>query len=293
MPTPGSAVQSNRFICRHAPLARPTSFGSESDKRYSLPLTFTIPSMNIEQQATAYQIARSVRDEGVSPRAGAEQMQREIGLNITSASFVIYVYLHMSRGVQYKRALNASDTEYLLERIGADDGRQRLRLALQAFSLHIEYREGMRVSQAANRAILRRQELWLQQLVSQPNTEPIDINELNQQFADQVQKSQRDSADARQRRLRSAPKQPQRVAKTVKLFQRNPDVVAEVLFRANGICGGCLKEAPFSRRSDASPYLEVHHRTPLAEYGDDTVTNAIALCPNCHRSRHFGPTEAI
>jgi hypothetical protein len=36
IPTPGSAVQSNRFICRHAPHARPSNFGSASDKRYSL-----------------------------------------------------------------------------------------------------------------------------------------------------------------------------------------------------------------------------------------------------------------
>nr|WP_275041241.1 HNH endonuclease signature motif containing protein [Halomonas meridiana] len=46
--------------------------------------------------------------------------------------------------------------------------------------------------------------------------------------------------------------------------------------------------APFNRKSDGSPYLEVHHRKPLAEGGDDTVANAIALCPNCHRAAHYG-----
>jgi 5-methylcytosine-specific restriction protein A len=27
----------------------------------------------------------------------------------------------------------------------------------------------------------------------------------------------------------------------------------------------------------------------LASDGDDTVENAVALCPNCHRRAHFGP----
>lgn len=50
--------------------------------------------------------------------------------------------------------------------------------------------------------------------------------------------------------------------------------------------GRCNSEAPFIRRTNGSPYLEVHHKTPLAEDGEDTVENAIALCPNCHRELH-------
>jgi len=71
-------------------------------------------------------------------------------------------------------------------------------------------------------------------------------------------------------------------------FIRNPNVVAEVLFRANGTCESCRQTAPFIRRTDYTPYLEVHHRTPLSENGDDSIENAIALCPNCHRKAHFG-----
>ncbi|WP_256325004.1 HNH endonuclease signature motif containing protein [Nitrosomonas sp. Nm132] len=42
------------------------------------------------------------------------------------------------------------------------------------------------------------------------------------------------------------------------------------------------------RKHDGSPYLEVHHKIPLAFGGEDTVVNAIALCPNCHREAHYG-----
>ncbi|MDP4302962.1 HNH endonuclease [Leptothrix discophora] len=72
------------------------------------------------------------------------------------------------------------------------------------------------------------------------------------------------------------------------VMERNPDVIAEALYLANGKCQSCGSAAPFIRRSDHSPYLEVHHRVPLAEGGPDTVENAIALCPNCHRRFHFG-----
>ena len=75
---------------------------------------------------------------------------------------------------------------------------------------------------------------------------------------------------------------------TTSIFKRNPDVVADVLINANGFCQKCNKAAPFVKRKDGTPYLEVHHKLKLADGGDDTVENAIALCPNCHRKMHFG-----
>jgi len=43
MPTPGSAIQCNRFICRRACVARPSSFCSTSNNRYLLgPCTWII-----------------------------------------------------------------------------------------------------------------------------------------------------------------------------------------------------------------------------------------------------------
>ena len=35
-------------------------------------------------------------------------------------------------------------------------------------------------------------------------------------------------------------------------------------------------------------YLEIHHVKRLADDGSDRITNAIALCPNCHREFHHG-----
>jgi 5-methylcytosine-specific restriction protein A len=71
-------------------------------------------------------------------------------------------------------------------------------------------------------------------------------------------------------------------------FKRNPDVVVETLSRANGVCEKCNKNAPFLRKKDKTPYLEVHHKTMLSNGGEDTLENTIAVCPNCHRELHYG-----
>lgn len=110
---------------------------------------------------------------------------------------------------------------------------------------------------------------------------------LDSSFKKQVEKSLNSDQLTRMRRLETANEMPTYIQVTSLAFVRNSDVVAEVLFRANGICGLCKKKAPF-HTADGRPYLEVHHKIRLADKGPDTVKNAIALCPNCHRELHYG-----
>lgn len=92
----------------------------------------------------------------------------------------------------------------------------------------------------------------------------------------------------RLKRLKTASAVPTKTSATIDVFDRNPDVVAEVLFRAKGLCEHCKDSAPFIRKSDNTPYLEVHHKKSLAKGGEDSIDNAEALCPNCHREKHYG-----
>jgi len=93
---------------------------------------------------------------------------------------------------------------------------------------------------------------------------------------------------ARKKRLIGSNPKPEVTFTYQASYKRNPDVVAEVLERAAGVCECCNKPAPFKKSKDKSPYLEVHHIIFLAKGGDDTVENAEALCPNCHRRKHYG-----
>jgi 5-methylcytosine-specific restriction protein A len=72
---------------------------------------------------------------------------------------------------------------------------------------------------------------------------------------------------------------------TTTTYVRDPAVKAWVLHAADGRCEGCFAAAPFSG-VDGLPYLEVHHVMPLSDYGSDRITNAAALCPNCHSRCH-------
>lgn len=77
---------------------------------------------------------------------------------------------------------------------------------------------------------------------------------------------------------------PQKVSTVSTAFVRDPKVRAWVLKEANGICEGCGSNAPFE--VDGLPFLEVHHVKHLAQKGSDRITNAVALCPNCHQRCH-------
>lgn len=114
------------------------------------------------------------------------------------------------------------------------------------------------------------------------------LSDVDGDFRKKLIQSTLDSSSARLQRLASAERMPARVSVTTFVYARNPDVVAEVLFRANGTCQSCGDAAPFLKKFDGTPYLEVHHRQPLSRGGEDTVINAVALCPNCHREMHFG-----
>lgn len=81
---------------------------------------------------------------------------------------------------------------------------------------------------------------------------------------------------------------PEKIEVTTNIYKRNPVIVIEALQRANGICECCRNKAPFIRASDETPYLEVHHIDPLNSGGADSIDNVIALCPNCHRYKHYG-----
>lgn len=79
---------------------------------------------------------------------------------------------------------------------------------------------------------------------------------------------------------------PQKTSSTSTLFIRDIQIKAWVLNRAKGLCEACGQKAPF-QGADGYPYLEVHHVKKLSDGGSDKVTNAVALCPNCHRRLHF------
>ena len=69
------------------------------------------------------------------------------------------------------------------------------------------------------------------------------------------------------------------------VYKRSAEVVNQAKARANGICQLCGNKAPFFDK-EGEPYLEVHHIVWLSRGGKDKLSNAVAICPNCHSKMH-------
>lgn len=233
-----------------------------------------------DQIRIAEETASAVYDKQVTMSEGARLLAEKHGFNLNSAKDFIANYRCMLQGRVFQRSLGASTVRHYLDAIAQKRGPEALAFATSSVDLHIAYYE----------SVVGGNMLALRGVVDQKRqaAPPLSFAAHASSFDEAVRESLDLPSSKRQARLTKAPKKPAKVAVSTFVFARNPDVVAEVLLRAAGSCESCEKPAPFLRKKDGTPYLEVHHRQPLAEEGEDTVENALALCPNCHRRLHHG-----
>lgn len=239
--------------------------------------------MTEEQNRIAYIAAKSYWDATKSRSDAIEELYVS-GVRASYAAIIIDVYVALRKGALIKRAISQATMDYFLTSIGKDNGAEFLAKALFSFARNISYRTAQGDSLPGDRSLYAKHLAACQEPVSKLAEASSDS-----EFIEEVQQASNDGPEKRRRRLEAAVKKPRLVPRLIFVFERNADVVAEALLNANGVCQICFKPAPFKRVSNNSPYLEVHHRTPLTEGGDDSVENAIAICPNCHRDEHFGP----
>ncbi|EJQ5570163.1 HNH endonuclease [Escherichia coli] len=116
--------------------------------------------------------------------------------------------------------------------------------------------------------------------------------QVKSEFEEAVESAAKLPSSTRERILATESKTPVLTEVTTRVYKRSPYVVAEVLLRANGKWQSCRCDAPFLKE-DGTPFLEVHHIEWLSKGGEDSVENAIALCPNCHRQAHYGVLELL
>jgi HNH endonuclease len=117
---------------------------------------------------------------------------------------------------------------------------------------------------------------------------PMNWEAFDGELSRHVEEARQMTPSQLQERAKKCGSRASKVKMVTTAFRRNRYVIAAVLNRAEGKCEDCGKDAPFLRLPDRSPYLEVHHKVRLADNGEDSIENAVALCPNCHRKAHFG-----
>jgi 5-methylcytosine-specific restriction protein A len=226
-----------------------------------------------------YLAAREVKSGRASPAAVRAQLMERFGLASRTVEAYWQCHIALLSGTKFRHTLQADGWRFNLAKI-AEMGPAALMAALEVFMEHIVYLKG---KTKGNEPGLHRVH---EEFVRAIQTSAV-FNVAGTELDWQVAEAMAEPADVRSARLRQAPSKPEQQLVLSRVFKRNPYVIAEVLLRAAGICESCSRPAPFTR-ADGRPYLEVHHRIRLADGGDDTVENAIAVCPNCHRERHFG-----
>ncbi|MEZ2661649.1 HNH endonuclease [Aneurinibacillus aneurinilyticus] len=120
----------------------------------------------------------------------------------------------------------------------------------------------------------------------------IDIELLENKVREQEKRTRRLSdEEIRQRALEASNRQSRNRRQVNKRpsirtkYDRNTYVAEYAKRWANGICQLKDHPAPFNDRK-GQPFLESHHIEWLSRGGADSITNTVALCPNCHTEMH-------
>ena len=108
------------------------------------------------------------------------------------------------------------------------------------------------------------------------------IKKVEQKRAKKVSKL---SKEELKKRAKAAKGKPPKRTVTTEQYSRDQAVIDYVKWKAKGRCDLCKERAPFRTKKNI-PYLECHHIKQLAKDGEDAISNAVALCPNCHRKMH-------
>lgn len=229
----------------------------------------------------AFALSSDVYNGKITPGVAADRLNSETGLNLGSARDFFVQFSSMLSGAVFKRSLSAEAAGYFLSSLLATRGQPAANSAVVALWKHIAYYESL-----GHGNLNKLRTVVAAFAASLPGLPSFEASAA--EFEAAVVASQNDSESSRAKRLASSNPVPTFQMVVARVFRRNPDVVATVLARADGICEACAAPAPFARVHDGTPYLEVHHRLQLAAGGQDTVKNAIAVCPNCHRKAHYG-----
>lgn len=116
-------------------------------------------------------------------------------------------------------------------------------------------------------------EIDVQSVPSEKSTTKSKIDDLREQAKEAATEDISESSDT--------------VTEAKPQYTRSQEVKEYVKARADGVCEGCDKPAPFTSKT-GDPYLHAHHIHELSKGGSDTIDTVIALCPNCHYRVHHG-----
>ena len=212
--------------------------------------------------AKAYEEAKSVYF-GHKSQTDAQDDLNDYGLNRNSAGDLIVNFRCMMDGQKFTRTNNAYTTEYYLENISKDYGKEKLTNALSALEQHIEYYEELQnTTMHKIRAIFN-------EFKAKKDFTPEII------YPDEVEKNLLEGAK-KEVIVNSYERNPIARKKCLEYFRYNYSVCNINFEKVYGVIG--------------KHFIHVHHLVQISnikkEYEVNPIKDLIPVCPNCHAMLH-------
>jgi 5-methylcytosine-specific restriction protein A len=217
------------------------------------------------QISTAFETAKKVYNNEIGVTEGSFIIE-ETGVNRSSAFDYIYAYSKLREGKLYTRTINATTTDFYLNRIYKENGIAGLKIALLAMSQHIDYYE-----QTSGSSVKKGREIYNKYFtyVKDDFAETIFPDDVDEQIP---------FSEGRTRQV------------TVNIYERNPLARQECISFFGLSCQVCNFNFETNFGELGANFIHVHHLIEIStigkEYSINPKTDLIPVCPNCHAMLH-------
>ena len=213
----------------------------------------------------AFEIAKKIYLNEMSVSDGANELANT-GMKKSSGLDYIYAYSKLIQGKLYTRTINAYATDYYLDRIYKENGKNGLKIALLALYQHIEYYE-----ETSGASVKKGREIYEEyyKLVKDDYAETI--------FPDEVDADKKYS-EGKTRQVK------------VNSYERNQIARQECIEHFGLNCQVCNFNFQEKFGELGKNFIHVHHIIDIStigkEYSINPKTDLIPVCPNCHAMLH-------
>lgn len=225
-----------------------------------------MPAITNEMIHASYDLAKQVYEREITQKEGLDSLKSTYQMNRNSAADYFHNYVCMIEGRRFPRTSNAYGTEYFLEKMLEDVGRERLLNSLSALRQHIDYYE------AIGKTTLHKQREICDRYSTVAEVEIVEV------FPDEVTEVDESLLEGKTRKV------------NVNIYERNPIARQQCIDHYGFKCTICdfNFEKTYGRVGES--FIHVHHLIEISsigsEYSIDPIQDLRPVCPNCHAMIH-------
>lgn len=225
-----------------------------------------------QDMAEIYRFAKQVYLKEIRQIEAKQLIQSRLSIPINYNSFVVFcaTLRHMLDGTKHTRGISTDLREFYLEKILEDFGVEKLRIALDAYMMHIEYYENKRHT---NRKKEREIYSKYSEKIGGVRDSELDVDLINELKKGNVY-------------LEGGAEQV-----IINKYSRSSLARQECIEKFGALC--CVCGFDFERHYGelGKGFIHVHHLVPISSIRsmkEVTCDDLRPVCPNCHSMLHKG-----